>query len=287
MRYISPDFGNTIANLSQFGAVADPSAGGGSGSGDTFTQMPSDGSGGGTAATPTGANTATQAAPASADQSGGCSKGMCDAMGAATSAALTALGPKAQPIPPATMAALASDKSAAGQAQYNAALAQNQQVAAQNAQRAAIISQFVKNAVGTNVTPAQMKLGDAALAAYSNFKAKYGPGVADLTLQQLVDQYPQDAQAVVASLGQVFPALAGKSFAQIWATIPDTFKQMDLGDLENAIPNSSWAGSATTTGIIPGISNKTAAIGGISLVLLAAIAFFALKKKPGGAHETV
>ena len=162
----SPDFGNIVG----FGAVADPSAGGAgpvdTGTPTDYTQMPADTA---TPGVPTGAPVTTQAAApaAAADPTGGmCSQGMCQAMGGATAAALSALGPKAATVPAATLQALASDKSPAGQAAYQAALAQNAAAATQNSQRQAIIAQFVKNAVGSKVTAAQMQIGDAALVQY-------------------------------------------------------------------------------------------------------------------------
>lgn len=261
----SADFGNTIYGLGDDTQL------------DTPTGVAAGASDGGSNATsqPTQPAQQTQAQP---DQSGGlCTQSTCGGMAAAATAALGALGPKQQPVPASTVTALCADKSAAGQAQCNAVTQQNATINAQNAQRAAIISQFVKDAVGPNVTPQQMQLGDAALAQYALLKQKYGPQIGSLTLSQLVAQYPADAQAIVTSLGQVFPALSGKTFDQIWALIPQTFKDMNLDDLEHAIPNSSWSKPT----IIPGISNTTAEIGGGAILLLGVLAYFAFRKKKG------
>lgn len=216
----------------------------------------------------------------------GCSKGMCEGMAAATNSVMGALGPALKPHDDKTMATLASDKSPAGQAQYEAALAHNAEVAKQNAERQGIIDQFVKDAIGGQVTKEQMALGDAAHVEYEKIVAKYGEDVRYMTLAQMVSTYPQDAKAVVASLGQVFPALKGKSFEQIWSTIPESFKQMQLIDLEKAIPNSSWIGAKTSTGkaVAPGVVGAA----GIGLALLAVggIAFMFLRKKGSNAPRT-
>lgn len=268
MRY-SADFGNTI-----LGGLGDDS----STQLDTPTGVAAGSSDGGTnaPATPTAQPTAQPAA--AADPSGGlCTQSTCGGMAAAATAALGALGPKQSPVPAATVTALCADKSVAGQAQCSAVTQQNATINAQNSQRAAIISQFVKDAVGPNVTPQQMQLGDASLAQYALLKQKYGPQIGSLTLTQLVAQYPDDAQAIVTSLGQVFPALKGKTFSQIWALIPQTFKDMNLDDLEHAIPNSSWGKPS----VIPGVSNTTAEIGGGAIILLGLLAYFAFRKKKG------
>lgn len=224
--------------------------------------------------------------PNKKDDSGmGCSKGMCDGMAMAAKTALTALGPASQPISQQQLGTMSQDKSPTGQAAYQAALDHNAEVNKQNAERQAIIDQFVKDAIGGQVTKEQMQLGDAAHVEYEKIVKKYGEDTRYLTLSQLVAKYPADAKNVIASLGQVFPAFKGKSFEQIWAIIPQTFKDMQLIDLEHAIPSSSWIGSVTTSGkkVAPGVS--TLALGGLGLVAVAGLAFLFLRKKGSNAPQ--
>jgi len=247
MRHNKPDFGNTIVTL---GAEEDEQS----------------------------SSKSQQEAEGEEDAGTGCSKSMCSGMAAAATTALGALGPASKPIPQDQLNAMAADKSAAGQAQYEAALKHNEEVNKQNAERQGIIDQFVKDAVGGKVTREQMALGDAAHAEYEKLVAKYGEDTRYLTLEQMVSKYPQDSRAVVTSLAQVFPALRGKSFEQIWAGIPQAFKKMTLIDLEKAIPNSSWVGTKTSSGqaAAPGMAKAGLVVGAL---VLGGIAFALSRRK--------
>jgi len=211
---------------------------------------------------------------------GMCSQQMCGGMAQAATAALSALGPAGKKTEPAQMQALANDQSPAGQAAYQAALAHDREVDRQNAERQAIIDQFVKDAIGGNITPEQIMLGDAAKAQYEKLVQKYGEEVRHMTLNEVAAKYPEDAKAVITSLAQVFPGLRGKSFEQVMALIPEPMKNMKLIDLQGAIPNSSWLGTKTSSGQQV-VSGSTMAIGGLGLLALGAIAFFMLRPKGG------
>lgn len=211
-----------------------------------------------------------------------CSKEMCGGMAQAATAALNALGPAGKKTDPAQMAALASDKSPAGQAAYQAALAHDAEVDRQNAERKAIIDSFVKDAIGGNITPEQIALGDAAKAQYEKLVAKYGEKVRGMTLNEVLAAYPEDSKAVITSLAQVFPGLRGKSFDQVVGLIPDAMKNMTMQDLEGAIPNSSWKGTKTSSGQV--IGGTTLAIGGAGLLLVAALGFFIYRSRKGASN---
>lgn len=209
-----------------------------------------------------------------------CSQQMCGGMAQAATAALSALGPAGKKTDPAQMQALANDKSPAGQAAYQAALEHDREVDRQNAERQAIIDQFVKDAIGGNITPEQIMLGDAAKAQYEKLVQKYGEEVRHMTLNEVAAKYPEDAKAVITSLAQVFPGLRGKSFEQVMALIPEPMKNMKLIDLQGAIPNSSWLGAKTSSGQ-PVVKGSTLAIGGLGLLAVGALAFFMLRPRGG------
>lgn len=205
--------------------------------------------------------------------SGGCGGDSCGKSAAASNAAQKSLGPPAQPVSAAQLAAICSDMSPAGQANCKAAQAKNAQVEQQNAQRKAIIEGFVKSAIGGTVTdPEQLKLGDETLKLYDALVKKYGDEVKYMTLNQVVQKYPDDAQAMVMSLARQFPGLVGKDFNTVWNTIAPTFKDMKMIDLAASIPNSSWKDVPASAGL----STATKVGGGIGLFVLAAGAAYVL-----------
>ena len=173
--------------------------------------------------------------------SGLCSSaGVCGspAMMAAT-AAQKALGKPLTPISSQVMAGYAADKSPAGQAQYQAAQEFNQEVARQNQERQNLIAQYMKEA--TKPTTSQdLALGDAARAEYGKLVAKYGEDIQYLSLKEVYAKYPQEAGAILQTLARAVPGLAGKSVEEVWASLPQQFKDMSLMDLQGAFPNSTW-----------------------------------------------
>lgn len=207
----------------------------------------------------------------------GCSQGMCGGMTQAVKAATSALGPIGSPIAASIMGPLSRDTSAEGQSQFRAYQQYNGEIAQQNAERQGIIDQFVKDAIGGKVTPEQLRLGDATKREYAALKAKHGPDLDHMTLSQLVEKYPSDVQAMISSLGNVFPGLKGKSVEQIWAAIPAAFKSMTLSDLMAVIPDSSWA---SQPGLVAGGSALASpmVIGAVAILGIGAIAF-AMRKR--------
>lgn len=213
----------------------------------------------------------------------GCGSSMCAKTAAAASSAQQALGPAAKPIAGSVISSLANDKSPAGQAQYQASTAYNAQVNSDNASRQAIIDQFVKAAIGGKVTKTQMQMGDKAKAAYQAMIQKYGNDVKSMTLAEVVAKYPQDSQAIVNSIGEIYPAMKGKSYQELYNNLNSVFKGMSLNDLEALMPDSSWAslGTPTVAGGIAQAATSPLGMTGIAIagIGLAAILYVSTKKK--------
>lgn len=213
----------------------------------------------------------------------GCGSSMCAKTAAAASSAQQALGPAAKPIASSIISSLANDKSPAGQAQYQASTAYNAQVNSDNASRQAIIDQFVKAAIGGKVTATQMKMGDKAKAAYKAMVNKYGPDVKSMTLAEVVAKYPEDSQAIVNSIGEIYPAMKGKSYQDLFNNLNSVFKGMTLNDLEALMPDSSWASlgvPATSGGIAQAVTSPLGMTGiAIAGIGIAAVLYVATKKK--------
>lgn len=248
-RHLSADFGNTMAHLGEDGELDSPQT-----------------------------RSTTSQSGDEEPAGGACSQQMCGGMAAAAGAAIQALGPPGKKIAAAELAALANDKSPAGQAQYQAALEHNAEVDKQNAERQGIIDQFVKDAIGGKITKEQIALGDAAHAEYEKFVAKHGEEVRHMTLNEVLSKYPEDSKAMINALAQVFPGLRGKSPEQVLAMIPPAMKNMQMIDLEGAVPNSSWLGTKTSSGQSVGGTGVALGAGAIALAGLAAF-FIMMRRK--------